>query len=233
MIRRNTSWIAGAFCLATTVGCGGNAASDLFPSQNNTLISLGRSVVAPVYFGMTNTVLPKDGARVFGVDLVAGAEVQLEVATVDSTSLVFELHRVRKDGSTELLAPVDVNSGFYLSTFEASSDDQYVLYFPKRAGGDPGVVIYFLCQSGDGRCTAERQPNESCAPGFACAPGLACELPPNLCNPWTQLGTCSFPPAACQDEGGPSCGCDGKTYDSACVARSAGVGVAHEGQCLQ
>ena len=232
MIRRISGWVAAAFCLATASGCGGNNPGDIFPSHPPAEVALGGdSKVVPVYFEMTNTVTPTDGARVFGVDLAAGANVQLEVATTDSSQLLFELHRIRSDGTIEMIAPVDVPSGFYLTSFEAESDGTYILYFPARPGGDVSVNIYMTCQSGEGRCTLERQPNDSCTPAFPCAEGLVCMLPSGVCSPWLEYGTCGFAPTTCVEQTSPSCGCDGQTYASECIARAVGVNIAHAGAC--
>ncbi len=49
-------------------------------------------------------------------------------------------------------------------------------------------------------------------------------------------GKCEAKPADCIEHGGkvlirPVCGCDGKDYDSVCVAAIAGASVDHEGSC--
>jgi hypothetical protein len=44
-------------------------------------------------------------------------------------------------------------------------------------------------------------------------------------------GTCASTPAACPSFLAPVCGCDGVTYDNACVAHGAGVNVASDGAC--
>jgi Kazal-type serine protease inhibitor-like protein len=44
-------------------------------------------------------------------------------------------------------------------------------------------------------------------------------------------GTCQAIPDLCTMEFSPVCGCDGKTYASACVASRSGVSVAKPGEC--
>jgi hypothetical protein len=48
-------------------------------------------------------------------------------------------------------------------------------------------------------------------------------------------GKCETRPKECVEHGHPivkpMCGCDGKTYDNACLAAVAGVSVDHEGPC--
>ena len=72
---------------------------------------------------------------------------------------------------------------------------------------------------GDRTCTS----NADCAPTDYCRAPSGCELP----------GTCQTKPIRCL--GGPlvpeACGCDGRTYESACLAAMAGVTPAFEGTC--
>ncbi|HEV7670402.1 MAG TPA: hypothetical protein VGS22_17935 [Thermoanaerobaculia bacterium] len=48
-------------------------------------------------------------------------------------------------------------------------------------------------------------------------------------------GLCEARPKDCAEHGHsyvkPMCGCDGKTYDNACLAAAAGASVDHEGPC--
>jgi hypothetical protein len=200
-----------------------------------TVADLGGTTPMPLYFGVTNTFAMHPGSPVSaGVQLSVGATVQLEVASADSSALRFELHRVRRDGTTELLAPIDAPSGFSLSTFEATSDGTYLLWFPFPS--TQTVVISLGCETAGAHCAAAQQPGESCAPGFACDTGLDCALQRGQCDPWVALGTCAFRPpvATCQDGTTPDlrvCGCDGRTYASECVARASGAGIASVGAC--
>jgi len=46
-------------------------------------------------------------------------------------------------------------------------------------------------------------------------------------------GTCRKKPSICTKIYAPICGCDGKTYASACTAATAGISVASKGQCAK
>ena len=67
--------------------------------------------------------------------------------------------------------------------------------------------------------------------GFQCASGLVCQMPAGQCHIADGAGTCRKPPRMCTMIYAPVCGCDGKTYGSACTAAAKGVSVATQGEC--
>ncbi len=73
-----------------------------------------------------------------------------------------------------------------------------------------------------GTCTA----NDQCGADEFCA---------SLFGECGKAGKCEARPKECVEHGHPivkpMCGCDGKTYDNACLAAVAGVNVDHEGAC--
>ena len=225
------------------VGCSGKPAEPDFIGRSGAMVVAQFGKPSPLYFNVTNTMslnaaTPSAGSFLLG----AGARVQLEAATSDGAPLRLELHRVRRDGTAELLAPVDVASGFYLTTFEATSDGEFVLWFP--APRDAVVAVRLECEGGEGRCSPMRQPGESCAPGYSCDEGLDCLLPYGECDKWIYLGACTkradptdcapiktAPQTAPAPAQATACGCDAKTYENECLARAAGVGVAAIGAC--
>jgi hypothetical protein len=66
----------------------------------------------------------------------------------------------------------------------------------------------------------------ACRDNSACAAGSYCAA--SSCG---GAGTCSPRPQVCPGIYAPVCGCDGRTYSSACVAGSQGVNVARSGEC--
>jgi hypothetical protein len=68
--------------------------------------------------------------------------------------------------------------------------------------------------------------------GISCDKGQYCDYPVSAhCGAGDMSGTCQPTPELCTTIYAPVCGCDGKTYSSACVAARSGVSVAKEGTC--
>lgn len=75
--------------------------------------------------------------------------------------------------------------------------------------------------------------------GQRCSPTK--EGPSPVCSTWTEFcnvgsacghaGFCATRPTICPTLYAPVCGCDKKTYSSACVAARNGVSVEHQGPC--
>jgi hypothetical protein len=186
-----------------------------------------------LFFDATNH-LDVSGEVLAGVDLVAGASVQLEAVTSDGSTIRFEIWRAHTDGHMELVNAFHVESGFVLTTIDVPSDGRTFLRFPAPAT-PVQVVVHLGCERDGGRrCTVEMQPGEPCFVDRPCAEGLRCIPVDGTCDTFGQGGTCTMPTkdVACDGEVQAStCGCDGLTYASACLARVAGSGVRSAGAC--
>lgn len=66
--------------------------------------------------------------------------------------------------------------------------------------------------------------------GNTCAVDQFCKRDVGLCSQ-DDRGVCVKVPSTCTGVSNPVCGCNGTTYDSACLADAAGVSVQHPGAC--
>ncbi len=94
----------------------------------------------------------------------------------------------------------------------------------ERLGAGAQLAHYGRCLD---RCNAD---------GSTCPDGEICLPLPGKCESESDEGVCVPSPSVCPLSAAPFpvlavCGCDGVTYDSACAAIQAGVGIAHEGPC--
>ncbi len=68
--------------------------------------------------------------------------------------------------------------------------------------------------------------------GSSCPPGYFCDYAPGAyCGAADAPGMCRPRPESCPRINSPVCGCDGLTYENACVANQDGQGVLHDGPC--
>src|SRR5205807_3114091 len=127
LMNRSSFRLLGGFLIASALaGCGGKietVGSEPPASMLGRFGAEGHEV--RVYFQTTNEVAIDGVPTVASFDLAAGSRVELEIATRDASTLRCELHRVRRDGTTELLSPVHSDSGFHLETFDAASEDTF------------------------------------------------------------------------------------------------------------
>ena len=66
--------------------------------------------------------------------------------------------------------------------------------------------------------------------GRTCAAGQFCKLEESVCSESAE-GVCTAIPTSCPVTLDPVCGCDGTTFDNACLAAFAAVSVLHDGPC--
>lgn len=67
--------------------------------------------------------------------------------------------------------------------------------------------------------------------GLSCEEGEYCDFGAGQCLVSDAAGLCRARPQLCAEIFAPVCGCDGKTYENACVATIAGAQIDHDGSC--
>jgi hypothetical protein len=173
--------LAAIVCAAITVACGGQTTGEgAVSNQEATLSSLEQgAVVHRAYVGVTQGLQVGPTPVVGTFDLLGGADVVIEVATLSGAPVQFDLWQVHVDKWATLAVAVDATSGFSLRTLHADEDSSWVLRFPSSAPGD--LVMRIDCKGGAHGCTPFQQPGQACPAGWQCDEGLTCKVPGDVC----------------------------------------------------
>lgn len=84
----------------------------------------------------------------------------------------------------------------------------------------------------NGPCTDDDEVLCGGLQGAACGRGEFCDFGEDgQCGASDRTGICRPAPEVCPEIWAPVCGCDGKTYESECVANGNGIAVASQGEC--
>jgi hypothetical protein len=231
MNRYTITAVAAAMAAA---GCGGAPGevetTTTPPGLVSTMSALAAgATVRRAYVGVDDDMTLSGAPVLATMDLVGGAQIDLEVVTEDSSPVRFEVWTLSVDGTATLQMPVDAPSGFALESIDVQEDATWAIRFEGGQHGD--VIVHIDCLGGMHGCAELRQPGQTCPAGWTCDVGLQCQLPIGVCGPLAGVGTCVMQATSCADAADSVCGCDGSTYASECAARMAGVPILEKGAC--
>jgi len=96
----------------------------------------------------------------------------------------------------------------------------------------PIFAMLVLSVSCAGNASQDRHAvkSDTCKTAADCGPSRFCMKKDGACD---SEGQCADKPEICTMIYDPVCGCDNKTYSSACTAHGSGVNVQYKGECKQ
>jgi hypothetical protein len=231
MNRYTMTAVVVAWAVAGCGGTSGEVETTTTPGLVSTLSALSAgATVQRAYVGVDDDLTLAGTPVLATMDLVGGAQIDLEVVTQASTPIRFEVWTVSLDGTAVLQMPVDAPSGFALESIRTEQDGMWAIRFEGEQRAD--VIVHMDCLGGTHGCAQFRQPGQTCPAGWTCDLGLECDLPVGVCGPLDGIGTCVERVTTCSSDGAQAvCGCDGRTYTSECEARLAQVPILQTGPC--